>query len=201
MLERIPADIRRVRARISVILLAAAVMASIAVATIRISDATEDHRNWALKVPEYGTTRALAAETRAKLKPPPGFKRSSDCPVEPETVCFARNKSLLLNARVMARLLAATGATLYSADRVQYGLRPIGCRTAGRRAGPRVSLSFQSCDAEAIIDHERLRVSANSAILAAHGSLRPTRRTPKGFSFPAEIHVYVIGHFLHEGTP
>lgn len=201
MLERIPADIRRVRARISVVLMVAAVMASIAVAAIRISDATEDHRNWALTVPVYGTTAALAAETRAKLKPPPGFKRSSDCPVEPETVCFARNESLLLNARVMARLLAAIGATLYSTDRVQSGTPPIGCRMAGLRAGPRVPLSFQSCDAEAIISHERVRVSANSAILAAHGSLRPTRRTPKGFSFPAEIHVYVIGHLLHEGTP
>jgi len=189
------------RARISVVLLAAAVMASIAVAAIRISDATEDHRNWALKIPEYGTTATLAAETRTKLKPPPGFKRSSDCPVEPETVCFTRNESLLLNARVMARLLAATGATLYSTDRVQSGTPPIGCRTAGLRADPRVPLSFQSCDAEAIIGHERLRVSANSAILAAHGSLRPTRRTLKGFSFPAEIHIYVIGHFLHEGTP
>jgi hypothetical protein len=198
MLERIPADIRHVRARISVVLLVAAVMASIAVAAIRISDATGDHRDWVQKqIRVYGTTAALAAETRAKLKPPPGFKRSSDCHVGPETVCFARNESLLLDASVMERFLADIGATLYSTDRVQSGVPPIVCRTASLR----VRLSFQGCDAEAIIGHERLRVSANSAILVAHGSLRPTRRSPKGFAFPAEIHVNVIGHFLHEGTP
>jgi hypothetical protein len=198
MLERIPADIRRVRAHISVVLLVAAVMASIAVAVIRISDATADHRDWVQKqIRVYGTTAALAAETRAKLKPPPGFKRSSDCHVDPETVCFARNESLLLDARIMERFLADIGATLYSTDRVQSGVPPIACRTASLR----VRLSFQGCDAEAIIGHERLRVSAKSAILVAHGSLRPTRRSAKGFAFPAEIHVYVIGHFLHEGTP
>jgi hypothetical protein len=201
MLERIPADIRRVRAHISVVLLVAAVMVSIAVAAIRISDATGDHRDWVQKqIRVYGTTAALAAETRAKLKPPPGFKRSSSCHVDPETVCFVRNESLLLDARVMERFLADIGVTLYySTNLVQYGVPPIGCRTAGLRV--RVRLSFQVCSAEAIIGHERLRVSANSAILVAHGSLRPTRLSPKGFSFPAEIHVSIIGHLLHKGTP
>src|ERR1700684_3893850 len=140
MPERMPADIRCVRARIFVILLAVAVIASIAVAAIRISDATGDHRDGVQKqIRVYGTTAALAAETRARLKPPPGFKRSSDCHVERTTVCFARNKSMLLNTHVVARLLAATGATLYSADREKYGVSPIGCGTATLR----IPLSFQ----------------------------------------------------------
>lgn len=198
MLERPPADICRVRTRIFVVLLAGAAIASIAVATIRISGATADHPDWVQKqIRVYGTTAALAAETRAKLKPPPGFKRSSDCPVDPETVCFVRNESRLLDPPLMQRYLAAIGATLSSTDRVQSGVPPIVCRTASLR----VRLSFQGCDAEATIGHERLMVSAHSAILVAHGSVRPTRRSPKGFAFPAEIHVNVIGHFLHQGTP
>jgi hypothetical protein len=186
------------QARMFVVLLIAAVIALIAVAAIRISDATGNHRDWVQKqIRVYGTTPALAAETRAKLKSPPGFERSSDCHVNPETVCFARNESRLLDPPVMERYLADIGATLYSTDRVQSGVPPIACRTASLH----VRLSFQRCDAEATIGHERLRVSAHSAILVAHGSLRPTRRSPKGFAFPAEIHVYVIGHFLHEGAP
>ncbi len=186
------------RGRIFVALLAVAVMASIAVAAIRISDATGDHRDWVQKqVRVYGTTAALAAETRAKLKPPPGFKRSSDCHVEQATVCFTRNKSMLLNTHVVARLLAATGATLYSADRKKNGVSPIECRTATLR----IPLSFQTCDAEALIGDERLTVSVHSAVLVIHGSLRPTTRSVKGLTHPAEIHVSIIGHFLHEGTP
>jgi hypothetical protein len=197
MLERIHADVHRVRARIFVVLLAVAVMASIAVAAIRISDASGDHPDSVQKqISVYGTTAALAAETRAKLKSPPGFKRSSDCSVAPETVCFVRDESRLLDPLVMERYIADIGATLYSTDRVHSGVPPIVCRTASLR----VRLSFQGCDAEATIGHERLMVSAHSAILVAHGSLRPTRRPPKGFAFPAEIHVYVIGHFLHDGT-
>jgi hypothetical protein len=173
-------------------------MASIAVAAIRISGATGDHRDWVQKqIRVYGTTAALAVETRAKLKPPPGFKRSNDCHVDSETVCFARNESLLLDTRVMERFLADIGTTLYSTDRVQSGVPPIVCRTASLR----VRLSFQGCDAEAIIGHERLRVSATSAILVAHGSLRPTRRSVKGFTHPVEIHVSIIGHYLHGATP
>ncbi|HWX88409.1 MAG TPA: hypothetical protein VNX67_09555, partial [Solirubrobacteraceae bacterium] len=138
--------------------MAAAATASVAVAAVHISDATRDHRDWVQKqVRVYGTTAALAAATRAKLRPPPGFKRSSDCHVDRGTVCFTRSKSLLLDAHVMARLLGATGATLYSADRAKYQLPPIVCRTASHR----FRLSFQSCDAEAVFGNERLMVSAN----------------------------------------
>jgi hypothetical protein len=198
MQERVPSDIRRMRARIFVVLLAVAMMASIAVAAIRISDPTGDHRDWVQKqIRVYGTTAALAAATKAKLRPPPGFKRSSHCHVDPETVCFTRGRSLLLNAPVMARLLAATGATLYSTDRVKYGVPPIDCVTASLR----VRLSFQSCDAEGLIGQERLRVAARSTILIAHASPRPTTRSAKGFTYPSEIYVSIIGHFVHEGTP
>ncbi len=186
------------RARMLIVLLVPALAASIMIATIRISDATGDHRDWVQKqIRAYGTTAALAAQTRAKLKPPRGFKRSSGCHVSPETVCFARNESQLLDPAVMERYLADIGAKLYSTNRVQSGLPPIGCRTASLR----VRLSFQSCNAEATIGHERLMISAQSAILVAHGSLRPTRRSPRGFFFPTEIYVYIIGHLLHEGTP
>jgi hypothetical protein len=172
-------------------------MASIAVAIIRISDVTGDHRDWIQKqLRVYGTTAALAAETRAKLKPPPSFKRSSDCHVERTTVCFTRNKSILLNAHIVARLLAATGATLYSAERERYDVSPIGCRTAALR----IPLSFQTCDAEALIGDERLAFSVNSAVRVIHGSLRATTRSAKGFTDPAEIHVSVIGHYLHGAT-
>jgi hypothetical protein len=186
------------RARISTLLLAGVAMASIAVAVVRIANATGDHRDSVQKqVRVYGTTAALAAETRRKLRPPLGFQRSSDCHVDRETVCFTRSNSLLLNVHVVGRLLAALGATLYSADRAKSGVPPIGCRTASVR----FRLSFQSCDAEALIGPERLRVSVKSAVHVVHGSLRPTTRSVKGFAYPTEIHVFVIGHFLDTGAP
>jgi hypothetical protein len=186
------------RARIFVVLLAVAVMASIAVAAIRISNATGDHRDSAQKqMAVFGTTAALAAEVRAKLKPPPGFKRSSGCRNERETVCFTRSKSILLNTHVVAGLLAATGATLYSAEREKYGVSPIDCRTATLR----IPLSFQGCDAEGMIGDERLAVSVNSAVVVVHGSPRPTTRVVKGSTHPTELHVSVVGHYLYGTKP
>jgi hypothetical protein len=191
-------DIYRVRVRISVVLLVAAVMASIAAAAIRISDAIGDHRESVQKqVRVYGTTTALAAETLAKLKQPPGFKRSSQCFLGPEAVCFTRNKSLLLSTHVVARLLAATGATLYSAEREKYGVPPIGCRTATLH----IPLSFQACDAEALIGDERLAVSVISAVQVIHGSPRQTTRSLKGYAHPVEVQVQDLGHDLHGATP
>ena len=103
---------------------------------MRIANATGHHGEWVQKpVREYGTTPTLAAATRAQLTPPPGFKRSNDCKVGPETVCFTRSKSVLLNVPVMAQLLAAIGAKTNSADRPenQEALLPINCGTAGLR--------------------------------------------------------------------
>jgi hypothetical protein len=191
-----PADPRSVRTHIPVVLLAFAVLATIAVATIRISDATGEHRESTQNQASYGTTAAVAAETLAKLKPPPGFKRSRNCFLGQNTACFTRNKSILLNTRVVTRLLAATGATLYSVEREKYGVPPVGCRTASLR----MLFSFQACEAEAMIGEERLRVSVLSAVKTVDGSPHPTTRAIKGFTHPSEIQVSILGHLLRRGT-
>jgi hypothetical protein len=183
-----------VRAHIAVVLLSLAAVATIAVATIRISDATGDRHESVQASTSAPRANPLAAETLAKLESPPGFKRSSHCFLE-ETACLTRNRSILLNTHVVARLLTATGATLYSAEREKYGLPPIACRTATLR----IPLSFQECDADAMIGDERLTVSVISAVRVTHGSPQPTTRSLKGYAHPLEIYVHDLGHELHEG--
>jgi hypothetical protein len=97
----------------------------------------------------------------------------------------------------MEPLLAAMGAKTYSANTGNHeAVPPTACQTAGLPFRLRVGLSFQSCQAEGLIGHERLMVFASSTILVTHGSIRPTDRPAKGFTFPTEIQVAVLGHLL-----
>jgi hypothetical protein len=199
MPARVSADTGGVHARLLVVSLALAALGSLAIAGLRIADANRGHREGS-EVParEYRTTAAVAAATRAKLRPPSGFQRSHECPVDPETVCFQRSKSLLLSTRVVERLLAQTGATLNAPNGVLHSepLLPINCSTAGLPVRARLAggVSFQSCQAGALIGEERLMVFVRSSIAVVHGSPRSTKLTARGFAFPTELQAHVLGH-------
>jgi hypothetical protein len=187
--------VRRLRpVRVRILSLGLATLATLAVAAIRITHAADDHNVWVREPPGYGTTAADALSTLQEIKTPPGFTRSARCS-GPSTACFVRSKSLVLTTGVMARLMASTGATLYTTTRLHDRLPLIECVTAKLQAQP----SFQSCSLEATVKNELLRVSANSAIMSSHGQPQPTARTPRGFAYPLELTVYVIGHPLSTG--
>jgi hypothetical protein len=133
-------------------LLAAAALASVAVACVRIAGAA-GHRPSALdkQVRVYGTTTALAAATLAELHTPSGFQPSRCKGHEPDSKCFSRPRSIPLDHATMARLVASFGIRPYSV----YRADPIACFRTKHSKKPRLTL--QACHADSSCGRRKAR--------------------------------------------
>lgn len=173
-------------------LLAAAAVASIALAGVRIAGAAgRNASNANEQTDAYGTTPALAAAQLAKLRTPAGFRPNRCKAHVPDARCFGRSRSIPLDHAPMERLVASFGvrrASVFRAD-------PVGCFHTKHFEKPRLTL--QACHAEALLGDERLVIFASSWVLAGPDGVHGTTRTlPGGGLRPSEITVDVVGHIL-----
>jgi hypothetical protein len=189
------------RRRLATVVLACAAAGSLVVATVRIAGANQRHLGYYEKYVQphirvYGTTPALAGVTLRSLRRPPGFRAVPCKGLESNWACWARSPSVPLGDATMGRLLASMGITPYSAHKATYSddIPAIQC---GRLHQERkYHLALQTCKGEALEDKERLTVFATSIVTPAD---KPRTRGVRGFPYPTEVNVAVIGHFEHEG--
>ncbi len=170
-------------------MLAAAALASIAVAGVRIAGAAGHHAN-ALEeeTRAYATATALAAATLAKLRtPPPGFHADRCISPTPGSECFSRSRSMPLSHATMGRLVASFGVKRYSV----YGGDPIACFRTKHFNKPRLTL--QACHAEALAGDERVVLYATSLVVSGPYWVRGTTRTLPDVPYPSELEMDAIG--------
>lgn len=174
--------------RVQAGLLAAAVLASIAVAGVRIAGAA-GHRASALdeETHAYATATALAAATLAKLRTPPGFRASRCISPSPGFECFSRSRSMPLSRATMGRLAASFRVKRYSV----FGGDPIACFRTNHFKKPRLML--QICHAEALAGKERVVIYATSLVVSGPDWVHGTTRTLPSIPYPIELTVDAIG--------
>jgi hypothetical protein len=183
--------------------LACAALGSVAFAGVRIAGAKERHLGYYEKYVQphirvYGTNPALANATLRSLRRPPGFRDVLPCEESgPGWACWGRSPSDPLGDAAMGRLLAAMGVTPYAAYKAIYGEAVPAIRCGRLHQYRKYRLGLQTCQAEAMKGKERLAVFATSTVSPAD---KPTTRGVRGFPYPTEVNVFVIGHFEHEGV-
>jgi hypothetical protein len=181
--------------RVQTGLLAAAALASIAVAGVRIAGAAgHEPGGLGMQIRAYGTTPALAAAALAKLHTPSGFRPSRCIGHEPDSMCFSRSRSTPLDHATMRRLVASFGVRSYSV----FGVDPIECFRTKHFKKPRLTL--QACHVEVHVGDERLVLYASSLVVSGPDWVRGTTRTAPELPHPSEVMADVIGHFLHNGS-
>ena len=175
--------------RVQAGLLAAAALASMAVAGARIAGAA-GHRASPLdeETRAYATATALAAATLAKLRTPPRFRASRCISPSPDSECFSRSRSMPLSHTAMRRLIASFGVKRYSV----YGDGPIACFRTRHFKKPRLTL--QACQVEALVGDERIVLYATSLVVSGPNWVHGTTRTVPRIPHPSELMMDVLGH-------
>jgi hypothetical protein len=174
--------------RVQAGILAAAALASIAVAAIRIAGAA-GHRASALdeETRVNATATPLAAAMPAKLRTPPGFRASRCISPAPDTECFSRLRSMPLSHAAMERLLASFAVKRYSV----FAGDPIACFRTKHFKKPRLTL--QACHAEALEGDERVVLYATSLVVSGPDWVHGATRTVPRFPRPSELEMDAIG--------
>jgi len=108
----------------------------------------------------YTTTPPEAIAFLAKLNLPSGFARSCRPRLGPESVCFRRRESMILNKEVAARLVAELGATPIP--------ETTSCPAVGRAAVPR--LVKVTCGVYATAGAVHLSITVTSMVRASVAS-------------------------------
>jgi hypothetical protein len=187
--------------RLATVVLACVALGSLAFAGVRIAGAKERHLGYYERYVQphirvYGTTPALSGVTLRSLRRPPGFRTVPCRGLESTWACWARSPSVPLGNAAMGRLFAAMGITPYSVYKATYGdaIPAIQCRPFHQER--KYHLGLQTCKGEALEGKERLTVFATSIVTPAD---KPRTEGVRGFPYPTEVNVAVIGHFEHEG--
>jgi hypothetical protein len=169
--------------------LACAAAGMLAVATVRIADATQRHEH---EPQLYETTPARAAATLASLHKPSSF-RNAKCARQqqsPEWGCWSRTPSLRLSETVMRRLLAEMSVQPEPEPGVPIECSPL-------RMLQREHVSLRTCQAEGLRGKERVVIFVTSCLLPSGA---PTRACPrKWWPSPTEVVIGVSGQIKHEG--
>lgn len=131
----------------------------------------------------YTTTPGAAAATLARLTVPEGFKRTGRCSA-PESVCFARARSIVVNGAEFTRMVSLLGAAATPTT--------AGCTRARRPAVPRLALL--ACSARATAGGDLLHVTLTSVVLATRTAARSSTRSLPGGMTGSTIEVTDIGH-------
>jgi hypothetical protein len=177
-------------------LLAAAALASVAIAGVRITSAAEGRQGNDEQARPYLPTPAQAAATLRAFKAPPGFHpvRCSIDP-EPQGACFARSPSIMLDEATMSKLFAEVGIRPYPVYHGPGGevAPPIMCFPS--HYWKRFGLTLERCQGEGTFRRERLIVFGNSLLAGPRASPKPSTRSlhlSLGYlSHPTELDVEV----------
>jgi hypothetical protein len=164
-------------------LLATAVLASLAVAGVRIAHAVHGRSRHDLQVPLYGTSLAAEAATLEALRVPPGFRRFHPCV---EGACFILPRSLPFEDATARHVVEGFGVDIAS---LFVKRRAVECVPDDR-----------TCLVEGVVRGEYV------AVWVERPEVRnPKRRTARNrrtweqsvVAPGTEVEVRVLGHCLH----
>jgi hypothetical protein len=165
-------------------LLAAAALAALSVAGLRIAHAARSSPP-APQIPLFGSTPSAEAAILSSLRAPPGFRRFEPCT---EGRCFILRRSLPLDTATVREVAEAFGITLASSHAVGS---PVECRVIGPR---------HVCQGEGIVRGEYVSVWMDQPeVRNPRRRTARNRRTYQRFMVipGTEVEVSVLGHCLH----
>jgi hypothetical protein len=179
-------------------LLAAAALAALGFAAVRITHAAEQKpvEVEPARPVERSATPAQAAATLAKLHAPPGFRRVKPCRfAEKGTAekCFLTPRALALNAHTAERISAAWPARAGVDPLLDFCFRP---------HQDRQGIVKSHCNWELELGPELVAVSSDSTLIPAGSTRTPlARKVLRYWRRGTEIRLKVIGHWPHDKPP
>jgi hypothetical protein len=178
-------------------LLAAAALAAVGFAAVRITHAAEQKPVAVEQAgPERSATPAQAAATLAKLYAPPGFRQVKSCRFPFGAVaekCFWNPRALVLDARTLERISASWPA--------RAGVDPLLDFCSGPHHD-RGGIVMGHCNWELELGPELVAVSSDSVFVPSGSTRKPIdAKVLRYWRRGTEITLGVIGHLPHDKAP
>lgn len=179
-------------------LLAAAAVAALGFAVVRITHAAEQQpvEVEPTRPVERSATPTQAAATLAKLHAPPGFRQIEPCRLAEKGAaekCFWTPRALALNVHAAARISAVWPA--------RAGVDPL-LDFCPRAHHDRHGIMRGLCTWELELGPELVDVSANSTLIPARSTRTPfAKKVLHYWRRGTEIRLNVIGHWPHDKPP